>query len=91
MQATSSPPNRVRRTLNDLVMAEMFLVQATIESAAAIGDGLSELGREIARHDAPGHGDWNSISGVLHRVANTAMEPYTSRFRYFRDMLNDEP
>lgn len=78
----------VRRTMNDLVMAEMFLVQATIESATVIGDGISELGREIVQYDAPGHGSWESISSVLHRIADEAVEPYTSRFRYFRDMLN---
>lgn len=78
----------VRRTMNDLVMAEMFLVQATIESAAVIGDGISELGREIAQRDPPGHGSWESISSVLYRIADDAVEPYTSRFRLFRDMLN---
>lgn len=81
----------VRRTMNDLVMAEMFLVQATIESATVIGDGISELGREIAQRDAPGHGSWESISSVLYRIADDAVEPYTSRFRVFRDMLNAKP
>ena len=37
--------------VNDLVMAEMFLVQATIESAAAIGDGINELGRQFSGDD----------------------------------------
>ena len=36
MQEHQVTPNRMRRTVNDLVMAEMFLVQATIESAAAM-------------------------------------------------------
>lgn len=88
MQRQSSPPGPVRRTMNDLVMAEMFLVQATIESATVIGEGISELGREIAHYDAPGQRSWEAISGVLHRIADEAMEPYTSRIRYFRNMLN---
>lgn len=90
MQTENSRQGLARRAMNDLVMAEMFLVQATIESATAIGDGLSELGREIAQRDAPGHGSWESISGVLYRIADDALEPFTSRFRYFRDMLNTE-
>ena len=49
MQANEIQTSRVRRTVNDLVLAEMFLVQATIESASAIGDGLSELGKQISR------------------------------------------
>jgi hypothetical protein len=85
-----TPTSMVRRTLNDLVMAEMFLVQATIESATAIGDGIQELGREIAQYDAPGHDTWDSVSSVLHRIADEAVEPYTSRFRYFRDMRKTE-
>ena len=39
----------VRQTVDDLIIAELFLVQATIESATAIGDGLSTLGRQITR------------------------------------------
>ena len=58
MQTNEVQTSRVRRTVNDLVLAEMFLVQATIESATAIGDGLSELGKQISRNEdsqaAPG-------------------------------------
>ncbi len=76
-------PNRVRRTMNDLVMAEMFLLQATLESAAAISDGITALGREWnGDEEQPG-----GIPGVLARTADEAVEPYTTRYRYFRDML----
>ena len=51
MQSNEVQTSRVRRTVNDLVMAEMFLVQATIESAAAIGDGLNELGKQISHNN----------------------------------------
>jgi len=90
MQAPHATPGLVRRTVNDLVMAEMFLVQATIESAAAIGEGIQQLGREIAQRDASGHGSWESIAGVLHRTADDALEPYTSRFRYLRELFHAE-
>ena len=76
--------NRVRRTVNDLVMAEMFLLQATIESATAIGDGINELGKKIAANDEK-HSPWDTISSVLQRTADEALEPYTSRFKYLRD------
>lgn len=88
MQTARSPTGLVRRTINDLVLAEMFLVQATIESATVIGDGMQELGREIAQYDAPGRNAWESLSGMLQRIADDALEPYTSRFRVFRDMID---
>lgn len=90
MQDQQTQPGRVRRTVNDLVMAEMFLVQATIESVAAIGDGLNELGRQIAANDEQGSSPWDSISGVLQRTADEALEPYTIRFKYMRRLLDSE-
>ena len=43
---------RLRRTLDDLIIAEMFLVQATIESATAFIQipSIRMLIRKIARH-----------------------------------------
>ena len=90
MQANEIQQSRVRRTINDLVMAEMFLVQATIESAAVIGSGINELGRQISGSDEAQNSPWDSISTVLQRIADDALEPYTSRFRYLRKMNNDE-
>lgn len=90
MQAQDIQPSRVRRTVNDLVMAEMFLVQATIESVAAIGDGINELGKQIAANDEGEISPWDSISGVLQRTADEALEPYTSRFKYLREMIKSD-
>lgn len=90
MQANEIQQSRVRRTVNDLVLAEMFLVQATIESAAAIGDGISELGRQISQTEEVQASPWDSISTVLQRTADDALEPYTSRFKYLRDMINSD-
>ena len=86
MQTQKVQQSRVRRTVNDLVMAEMFLVQATIESAAAIGDGINALGKQISGNEEAERQD--SISAVLQRTADEALEPYTSRFKYLRDMMN---
>ena len=80
MEVNSQPQGRVRRAVDDLIIAEMFLVQATIESATAIGDGLSALGRHITTAD--------DIGNTLQRIAGDAVEPYTSRFKYLRDLIS---
>lgn len=90
MQTQGGPQNRVRQAVNDLVMAEMFLVQATIESATAIGDGINVLGKQITDGDDAHQSSRDSLSKVLQRIANEALEPYTSRYKYFRDMINSD-
>jgi len=86
METNNPAPGRLRRTVDELIIAEMFLVQATIESATAVGDGLSELGRQITRGDDTGAAPADSISRTLQRIADSAVEPYTSRFKYLRDV-----
>ena len=90
MENSEMQSSRMRRTVNDLVMAEMFLVQATIESATAIGDGINELGKQMSQDVEEQERSWDSISGVLQRTADEALEPYTTRFRYLRDMLSNK-
>ena len=80
MQIDDVQPGRFRRTVNDLVMAEMFLVQATIESATAIGDGISQLSRQLTDGDCE-ELPQESLATLLQRTADEAVEPYTSRFR----------
>jgi hypothetical protein len=80
MQIDDVQPGRFRRTVNDLVMAEMFLVQATIESATAIGDGISQLSRQLTAGDGE-ELPQESLATLLQRTADEAVEPYTSRFR----------
>ncbi len=87
MPSKHAPQSRVRRTVNDLVMAEMFLVQATIESATVIGDGIAELGKQLRQRNEAAD---ESIPTLLQRIADDSVEPYTSRYQYFRDMLNVE-
>lgn len=90
MQTQEAPQNRARQRVNDLVMAEMFLFQATVESAAVIGDGFNELGRQLSDGEKRGLGSWTSISSTLQRIADDAMEPYTSRYKVFRDMVSGD-
>jgi hypothetical protein len=80
--------NRVRQTIDDLIIAELFLVQATIESATAIGDGLTALGRQIATADDAGTAPADTLGNTLQRLADNALEPYSSRFKYLRDLKN---
>ena len=87
MPTLNTSPGRVRRTVNDLVVAEMFLVQATIESATVLGEGLNELGKHLAGREERDEDSSESISTVLQRIADAALEPYSSRFRVLRDML----
>ena len=89
MQNNEYQPSRARKTVNDLVLAEMFLLQATIESASAIGDGLGEISRKISSEDE-GSQSWSAITSVLQRTADDALEPYTSRYKYFKEMRDAE-
>ena len=83
--ATNAHGGRIRRRVNDLVVAEMFLIQATLESATAIGDGVSELGRQMS----PGKDEsGESVQEILQRIKSEALEPYTSRYKYFRQLVS---
>ena len=88
MQGEQFQPSRVRKTVNDLVMAEMFLLQATLESAAAIGEGIESLGKQINAEDDEQQRSWTQLSNVLQRTADEAVEPYATRYRYFRKMIS---
>ena len=88
MQSQNAFQSRVRRTVNDLVMAEMFLVQATIESATVIGSGINALGKRISAIEDADDGSSGSFVEALGRIADDAVEPYASRFKYFREMLS---
>jgi len=89
MQQNAQPQSRLRRTVDELIIAEMFLVYATIESAAAISDGLGQLGRQLTTGDQPGDTPADSLRNTLKKVADEATEPYSSRFNFLRDRLRD--
>ena len=86
METSPALQGVLRRTVDDLIIAELFMVQATIESATALGDGLSSLGRQLAGNEEPGETPADSLGKSLQRIADSALEPYTSRFRYLRDL-----
>lgn len=88
METNNVANGRGRRTVDELIIAEMFLVQATIESATAIGDGLSALGRQLAAGDDSGTAPADTLSETLQRIAGEAVEPYTSRLKCLREMIS---
>ena len=79
--------NRAGRALGDLVMAELFLVQATIESANAIGEGITELRENMYWEESDSQ---QQLSAFLQRTRERVVEPYSTRFRYLRDMVRDD-
>jgi hypothetical protein len=89
MQQNTQPRGRLRRTVDELIIAEMFLLYATIESAGAISDGLGQLGRQLTTGELPGDTPADSLRDTLKKVAGEATEPYSSRFNYLRDRLRD--
>ena len=86
MQQRTGTQRRVQRAVGDLVLAEMLLVQASIESAAAIGDGVQALGRELGR---PRDGTAGPRLGqLLAQTADDAIEPFKVRLNYLRNWLD---
>lgn len=81
--------SRVSRAVSDFVIAEMFLVQATIESANVIGDGLNELGKQFywSEDDTPPK---EPIKNVLIRTKDEIVESYASRFNYLRKLIDSD-
>ncbi len=88
MQASKvASENKMRRAISDIVVAEMFLVQATIESANAIGAGFSDLGKLFywSDKDTP---PVVPIKSVLARTRDEVVESYASRFNYLRKLID---
>ena len=79
----------MRRAVSDLVVAELFLVQATIESASLISDGISELGKQFywSDDDTPPQ---EPIKTVLQRTRDEVVESYASRFNYLRKLIDSD-
>ncbi len=77
------PQSKVRRAVSDIVIAEMMLVQATIESASLIGECISELGTHL---DLRGDGvaAAKPIRNIVMRTRDDVVDSYASRFNYLR-------
>ena len=82
-----APESLILRTVSDVVIAEIFLVQATLESANVIGEGISELGKHWNDQDTPPK---EPIKAVLQRTRDEVVESYSSRFNYLRTLKRRE-
>jgi len=76
---------RAGRAISDLVVAELFLVQATIESASILGESISDYREEQAKDDST-----LEFRKFLKQTGEQLVEPYSSRFKYLRDMVREE-
>ena len=75
-----SPPCGARAILSSTPAAQVL---ASSSPCTSIGDGLQQLGQQINE----GEDQWDAIADVLQRTADEAVEPYSTRYRYFRQMI----
>jgi hypothetical protein len=86
MQSTQfESQSKVRRAVSDIVVAEMMLVQATIESASLIGECISELGAQTDGREN-GVATRKPIKNILLRTRDGVVDSYASRFSYLRKL-----
>ena len=79
--------SRVRRMVNDLAVAEVLMIQATVESAEILSAGLADISEQLAA-DGPRRADQPSLPALLQHTAAKAVEPYTTRLAYFRQLTD---
>ncbi|MEH6593832.1 MAG: hypothetical protein V7746_26430 [Halioglobus sp.] len=90
MQADNiAPQSKMRRAFGDIVVAEMFLVQATVESASVITEGITELGKQFYWSDNDNPPD-EPIKTVLLRTRDEVVDAYSSRFNYLRKLMDSD-
>ena len=80
---------RAGRAISDLVMAELFLVQATIESASILGESITDY-REQRDQDAVNDSTTLEFSDFLKKTGEQLVEPYSARFKVLRDMVRED-
>jgi hypothetical protein len=76
----------LRRAIADLVVAEMLLLHATVESLSVIGRGAQQLGRHLVADSSDPDQPVGSIASLLQTTASRALEPYSTRLTYLRQM-----
>ncbi|MCX2983175.1 hypothetical protein EYC98_20125 [Halieaceae bacterium IMCC14734] len=76
---------RAERAVGDLVLAELFVVQATLESASMLGDSWSGLRTQLSSTE----NTEEDFGSFLQRTRRQLTEPYSTRFRYLRELSRD--
>ncbi|MFT6956969.1 MAG: hypothetical protein ACJAYC_001975 [Halieaceae bacterium] len=89
MNIEQAGSGKARRILGDIVMGELFLIQATIESATAIGSGLSTLGKQFGSSNDDAETS-ETFGSIIQRTADEAVEPYITRFKYLRQLMSTD-
>ncbi|MEM8560833.1 MAG: hypothetical protein AAGF57_01295 [Pseudomonadota bacterium] len=87
MSTNTQSSDRVREAVDTLILTEVFLMQAAVESVTAIGDGVSSLGRKMVTSEGAVYPE-DSIKGALQHIADEALEPYRSRFQHLKRLRN---
>jgi len=83
------PQGKIHRVVGDIVIAEMMLIQATIESASLIGECISELGAQTDAGEK-GVATRKPIKTILLRTRDEVVDTYASRFSYLRKSSNSQ-
>ncbi len=76
----------LQRAVADLVVAEMLLLHATVESMSIIGNGMRQLGRHLMAAPSDPDQPVGSIAALLQTTADRALEPYSTRLSYLRQL-----
>ena len=77
--------SRLRRLVNDLAVAEILMIQATVESAEIIGTGLTDIAEQFRINPEEREAE-SSLAKLLRGTAERAVEPYTTRLTYLRQL-----
>jgi hypothetical protein len=80
---------RAGRAISDLVMAELFLVQATIESASILGESITDY-RERRGQDGVKDDSALELRDFLKQTGEQLVEPYSARFRILRKLVRED-
>ena len=80
---------RAGRAISDLVMAELFLVQATIESASILGESITDY-REKRDQETANDSTTLEFGDFLKQTSEQLVEPYSARFKVLRDMMRED-
>lgn len=76
----------LQRAVANLVVAEMLLLHATVESMSVIGSGVRQLGRHLMAASSDPDQPVGSIATLLQTTADRALEPYSTRLSYLWHM-----
>ncbi|MCZ6830458.1 MAG: hypothetical protein O7F73_12895 [Gammaproteobacteria bacterium] len=80
---------RAGRAISDLVLAELLLVQATIESVSILSESISDY-REHRGQDKAEDDSTLEFREFLKQTGEQLVEPYSARFKYLRDMVRED-